>query len=100
MAERRPPAGLGSHPDATRLARAVESHGAETPGGIERREAVMKGMAARSYLDRFGTVTSVLELDALTWRDVAEALDTEREDPLLNPWRGRYGAAVRRALGH
>jgi hypothetical protein len=67
---------------------------------MERREAVMKGMAARTYLDRFGTVTSVLELDALTWRDVAEALDTEREDPLLNPWRGRYGAAVRRALGH
>ena len=60
----------------------------------------MKGKAGRAYRERFTTVTSVLELDALTWRDVAEALDTEREDPLLNPWRGRYGAAIRRALGH
>ena len=66
---------------------------------MERREAVMKGKAGRAYRERFGA-TSVLELDALTWRDVAEALDTEREDPLLNPWRGRYGAAIRRALGH
>jgi len=60
----------------------------------------MKRKAGRAYRDRFGTVTSVLELDALTWRGVAEALDAEREDPLLNPWRGRYGAAIRRALGH
>jgi hypothetical protein len=67
---------------------------------MERREAVMKGKVARAYRERFATVTSVVELDALTWRDIAEALDPEREDPLLNPWRGRYGAAVRRALGH
>ena len=60
----------------------------------------MKGKAARAYRDRFGTVTSVLELDGYTWRDVAAALDAEREDPLLNPWRGRYAAAIRRALGH
>jgi hypothetical protein len=67
---------------------------------MERREAVMKGKADRACRDRFGTVTSVLELDALTWRDVAEALDAEREDPLLNPWRGRCAAAIRRAVGH
>ena len=45
-------------------------------------------------------MTSVLEMDAVTWRGVAEAVETEREDPLLNPWRGRYAAAIRRALGH
>ena len=60
----------------------------------------MKGKAGRAYRERFTTVTSVLELDALAWRDIAEALDPEHEDPLLNPWRGRYGAAIRRALGH
>jgi hypothetical protein len=60
----------------------------------------MKGKVPRAYRDRLGTVTSVLELDGLTWRNVAEVLDAEREDPLLNPWRGRYAAAIRRALGH
>jgi hypothetical protein len=47
---------------------------------MERREAVMKGKTARAYLDRFGTVTSVLKLDALTWRDVAVALDEAEFD--------------------
>ena len=60
----------------------------------------MRRRAGRAYRDRFGTMTSVLEMDAVTWRDVAEAVETEREDPLLNPWRGRYAAAIRRALGH
>jgi hypothetical protein len=58
-----------------------------------------KGNATRAYRDSSGTVTS-LEPDALTWAAVVEALDPEREDPLLNPWRGRYGAAIRRAFGH
>ena len=60
----------------------------------------MKGKAARAYFDGFGAVTSVLELDVLTVRDLVEALDLEREDPLLNPWKRGYNAAIRSALGH
>jgi hypothetical protein len=57
---------------------------------MERREAVMRGRAPRAYR----------ELNALRWLDVLQDLDPERQDPLRNPWRWRYGAAVRRALGH
>jgi len=63
-------------------------------------EGVMKGKPARAYLDGFGTVKSVLELDALTAREIVEALAPEREDPLLNPWKRGYNAAIRSALGH
>jgi hypothetical protein len=60
----------------------------------------MEGRAARAYLDGFSTVKSVLELDALTAREIVEALDPERQDPLVNPWKRGYHAAIRRALGH
>jgi hypothetical protein len=60
----------------------------------------MKRRGAQAYLDGFGTVKSVLELDGLTLQEVIEALDLEREDPLLNPWKRGYNAAIRAALGH
>jgi hypothetical protein len=60
----------------------------------------MKGKAARAYLDGFATVKSVLELDVLTMHEIVEALDPGREDPLLNPWKRGYNAAIRAALGH
>ena len=60
----------------------------------------MKGKAARAYFDGFGAVKSVLEFDVLTVHDLVEALDLEREDPLLNPWKRGYNAAIRSALGH
>ena len=60
----------------------------------------MKGKTARAYLDDFATVKSVLELDVLTVQELVEALDPEREDPLLNPWKRGYTAAMRSALGH
>jgi hypothetical protein len=63
-------------------------------------EGTMKGKAARAYLDGFGTVKSVLELDTLTAQEIIEALSEEREDPLLNPWKRGYNAAIRSAMGH
>ena len=60
----------------------------------------MKGKAARARLDGFGTVKSVLELDVLTGQEVMEALDVEREDPLVSPWKRGHKAAIRAALGH
>ena len=60
----------------------------------------MKRKAARAYLDGFGTVRSVLQLDALTAKEIIEALDPEREDPLLNPWKRGYNAAIRTAWGY
>jgi hypothetical protein len=60
----------------------------------------MKGRAARAYLDGFGTVKSILELDSLTAREIIDALDPDREDPLLNPWKRGYNAAIRAAWGH
>ena len=58
----------------------------------------MRGKSVREYLDGFGTVTSVLELDALTGREIMEALSEEREDPLLNPWKRGYNAGIRSAM--
>jgi len=52
---------------------------------------------ARSYLDGFGAVGSLLDLDEVTRLEIEEALDPERQDPLVNPWK--RGAAIRRALG-
>jgi hypothetical protein len=63
-------------------------------------EGTMKAQTARAYLDGFGTVKSVLEFDALTAREIIEALSEEREDPLLNPWKRGYNAAIRSAIGH
>jgi hypothetical protein len=59
----------------------------------------MKGKVARAYLDGFGTVKSVLELDTLTVREIVQALNPEWEDPLLNPWKRGYNAAIRTAFG-
>jgi len=59
----------------------------------------MRRKAARAYLEGFGTVKSVLEFDALTAREIMDALDPEREDPLLNPWKRGYNAAIRSAWG-
>jgi hypothetical protein len=58
-----------------------------------------RGTAARAYLDGFGTVKSVLELDGLTAREIGEALDPHREDPLATPWRRGFNAAIRAAWG-
>jgi hypothetical protein len=62
-------------------------------------EGTMKGMAARAYLDGFGTLKSVHELDTLTALEIIEALSDEQEDPLLNPWKRGYNAAIRSAMG-
>ena len=59
----------------------------------------MRRRMARAYLDGCGRVESVLELDALTVQQIVEALDPEREDPLLRPWKRRHSAAVRTVLG-
>jgi len=63
-------------------------------------EGIMKGKASRAYLDGFGTVKSVLEFYVLTAREFIDALSEEREDPLLNPWKRGYNAAIRSAIGH
>jgi len=55
---------------------------------------------ARSYLDGFGAVGSLLDLDEVTRLEIEEALDPEWQDPLVNPWKRGYRAAIRRALGH
>jgi hypothetical protein len=55
---------------------------------------------AWAYLNGFGTVKSVRELDAWSAHEILEALDPEQEDPLLNPWKRGYNAALRRAWGH
>jgi hypothetical protein len=60
----------------------------------------VKRKQTRAYLDSFGVVKSVLELDALTVREIVEQLDPEREDPLLNPWRRFHHVAIRTAWGH
>lgn len=60
----------------------------------------MKGKAARAYVDGFGTVKSVIEFDVLTADEIIEALSEEWEDPLLNPWKRGYNAAIRSAMGH
>src|SRR5262245_43042471 len=62
-------------------------------------EQVMKRSSARAYLDGFGTVWSVLELDGLTVWEVMEAFDPEWEDSLPNPWKLGYNAAIRAAWG-
>jgi hypothetical protein len=59
----------------------------------------MKGKAARRHLVGFGTARSVLVLDAFTVQEIVEALDPEREDRHLNPWKWGYNAAIRKALG-
>jgi hypothetical protein len=56
--------------------------------------------AAKAYLDGFGTVRSVIELDRLTVEEILGSLDREREaDPSLTPWKRGYQAAIRSAFG-
>lgn len=60
-----------------------------------------KGKTARAYLDGFGTVRSVLEVDRLTLTEILGALDPDQErDPLLTPWKRGFNAAIRSAFGH
>jgi len=60
----------------------------------------MKHAAAKAYLDGFGTVRSVMELDELTVTEILESLNVTREpDPALTPWRRGYQAAIRTAFG-
>jgi len=53
-----------------------------------------------AYLDGPDTLRELFEADPRRLREIAGELDPEREDPLLNPWRGSGRAAIRRALGH
>ena len=53
-----------------------------------------------AYVDGSGTARRLLEEDLLTLEELVSELDPEREDPLVNPWRGSGSAAIRRALGH
>lgn len=56
---------------------------------------------AKAYLDGFGTVRRVLELDHLTIEEILRATEPESyEDPLLTPWKRGYNAAIRVAFGH
>ena len=60
-----------------------------------------KGKTARAYLDGFGTVRSVLELDQLTVTEILGSLDPAQElNPLLTPWKRGFNAAIRTAFGH
>jgi hypothetical protein len=60
-----------------------------------------KGKMARAYLDGFGTVRSILDLDELTAEEVLEALLAESDpQPGLTPWKRGFNAAIRVALGH
>lgn len=58
----------------------------------------MRRRMGQAYLDGFGRVVGVLEVDELTLRQIVDELDPEREDPLIRPWNRRHGAAVRRVL--
>ena len=59
----------------------------------------MKRKSARAYLDGFGDgQKSVLDLDAHTMQEVVEALDLDREDPFVNPWKRGHKAAIRSIL--
>ena len=60
---------------------------------------MMRRAATRAYLDAVGTVKSEFELDDVTAREIAEAMDPHREDPLIAPWRRGFSAAIRAARG-
>jgi hypothetical protein len=55
--------------------------------------------STRSHLDGFAVVTTVLEHDQLTRRELLESLGEECGDPLVTPWKRGYNAAVRSAFG-
>lgn len=59
-----------------------------------------KKQTSKAFLDGFGTVRSVLELDELTMTEVLESLHSEGDgDPVLTPWKRGYQAAIRAAFG-
>jgi hypothetical protein len=59
-----------------------------------------KKQTSKAFLDGFGTVRSVLELDELTMTEVLESLYPEGDtDPVLTPWKRGYQAAIRAAFG-
>jgi hypothetical protein len=59
-----------------------------------------KYKTARAYLDGFGTVRSILDLDELTTEEILEALLAESDPhPALTPWKRGFNAAIRAALG-
>jgi len=60
----------------------------------------MKRRAAWAYLEGFGGVKSILDLDPFTAHEIMVELDPEREDPLLNPWKRGYNAAIRTTQDH
>jgi len=60
----------------------------------------MKRKTRYAYVDGFGAVRNVAEVDASSLREIMEGLDPERGDPLVSPWSRTYRAAIRRALGH
>ena len=60
----------------------------------------MKRRTAWTYLEGFGAVKSVLDLDSFTALEIMVELDPEREDPLLNPWKRGYNVAIRTTRDH
>jgi hypothetical protein len=60
----------------------------------------MKHRAAWAYLEGFGPIKSILDLDSFTAHEVMVELDPEREDPLLNPWKRGYNPAMRKTRHH
>jgi hypothetical protein len=59
-----------------------------------------KKQKSKAYLDGFGTVRSVIELDELSLREVLESLHPDSEaDPYLTPWKRGFHAAIRTAFG-
>jgi hypothetical protein len=81
------------------LARGVEVIVA-TPASRERQEGTMTRRVPHAYLDGSDTLREIFEADPRRLREIASELDPERQDPLLNPWRGSGRAAIRAALGH
>ena len=60
----------------------------------------MRRRTAWAYLEGFGAVKSILDLDPFTAREIMVELDPEREDPLLNPWKRGYNVAIRTVRDH
>ena len=60
----------------------------------------MKHRTAWAYLEGFGAVKSILDLDPSTAREIMLELDPEREDPLLNPWKRGCNVAIRTTRDH
>ena len=58
-----------------------------------------RGRAAKRYLDGFGTVRSILELDQLTIGEVLGSFRADDADPSLTPWKRGFHAAVKSAFG-